>query len=149
VVKTELVPHLRLVDGLYVKNALVKNCGEGPYIKIINMRDINERIIAPEVELEELDEIATNDLKNSNLYNKDIQTLAVNAIAIDNIQSIRSHSLREHLRLDYLNKKVAIHVDRIINKYNDLFRLLDVPLGHTDVIILSFRKNLSQRITVS
>jgi len=37
------------------------------------------------------------------------------------------------LHLDHLNKEEAIHVDEIINKYSDLFRLPDQPLGHTDV----------------
>jgi len=35
--------------------------------------------------------------------------------------------------LDHLNKEEAIHIRRIINKYSDLFRLPDEPLGHTDV----------------
>jgi len=51
-----------------VKNALVKNCGGRPYIKIIC--EISTKESSPEVELEELDEIGINDLKNSNLYNK-------------------------------------------------------------------------------
>jgi len=56
---------------------------------------------------------------------------AINLIATDNIQSTRSHSLRK--LLDHLNKDEAIHVDRIINKYSDLFRLADKPIGHTNV----------------
>jgi len=35
----------------------------------------------------------------------------------------QSRSLREFLHLDYLNKEEAIYVDRIINKYSDLFRM--------------------------
>jgi len=89
------------------------------------MRDADEKIVTPEVELEELYKIATNRLKNFNLCNKDVQMHAVNIIATDNIQSTRSHSLREFLRLIYFNKEERIHVDRIINKYSDLFRLSD------------------------
>jgi len=57
-VKKELVPHLHLSDGLHVGNALVKKRGGKAYIKIINTRDIDERIVASEVELKELDKIA-------------------------------------------------------------------------------------------
>jgi len=70
-------------------------------------------------------------LKNSSPYDKDIQTRAVNAMVTDNIQNTQSRSLRELLHLNHLNKEEAIHVDRIINKYSDLFRLRDEPLGHT------------------
>jgi len=58
---------------------------------------------------------------------------ALNIIATNNIQTTRSCFLRELLRLDYLNKKEAIRVDRIINKYSNLFQFPDEPLGHTDV----------------
>jgi len=40
-------------------NALVKNRGGRTYIKIINTRDTDERIVAPEIELEGLNKIAT------------------------------------------------------------------------------------------
>jgi len=59
-IKAGLVPRLRLGDGLYAGNALVKNHGGRAYIEIINTWDTDERIIAPEVELEELDDIATS-----------------------------------------------------------------------------------------
>jgi len=35
--------------------------------------------------------------------------------------------------LDHLNEEKVNDVDRIINKYGDLFRLPDQSLGHTDV----------------
>jgi len=57
-VETGLIPCLHLGDSLYAGNALVKNCSGSAYIKIISTRDTDERIIAPEVELEELDKIA-------------------------------------------------------------------------------------------
>jgi len=54
--KSRLV--LRLFgNGLYAGNALVKNRGGKAYIKIINTRDTDERIVAPEVELKQLDKI--------------------------------------------------------------------------------------------
>jgi hypothetical protein len=37
------------------------------------------------------------------------------------------------LRLDHLNEEEVNHVDRILNKYGDLFRLPDESLGPTDV----------------
>jgi len=43
------------------------------------------------------------------------------------IFSTRSQSLQEFLRLDHLNNEEAIHMDRIINKYSDLFRLPKEP----------------------
>jgi len=57
---------------------------------------------------------------------------AVNVMATDNIQNTR-RSLRELLRLDHFNKEQVIHMDRIINKYSDLFWLPNEPLNHTDV----------------
>jgi len=129
----ELVPRLHIGDGLYAGNALVKNRSKRVYIKIMNTWDIDKRIVVPEVELEELDKIATSHLKNSSLCNKDVQMRALNIIATNNIQTTRSCFLRELLRLDYLNKKEAIRVDRIINKYSSLFQFPDEPLGHTDV----------------
>jgi len=58
-VKTRLIPCLHLGDDLYTGNVLVKNRGGRVYIKIINTRDTDERIVAPEIELEELNKIAT------------------------------------------------------------------------------------------
>jgi len=57
-----------------------------------------KKIVAPEVDLEELYKIAISRLKNSNPCDKDVHMHAVNIIATDNIQSTRSHSLREFLR---------------------------------------------------
>jgi len=128
---------LYLGDDLYAGNALVKNRDGRAYIKIINTRDTDERIVASEVELEELDKIVISRLKNSSPYDKDIQTRTVNVMVTDNIQNTQntqSCSLRELLHLNHLNKEEAIHVDRIINKYSDLFRLRDELLGHTKVI---------------
>jgi len=120
-----LVPLLHHGNGLYAGSALVKNCSGSVYIKIINTRNTNKRIIAPEIELEKLDKIAISRLKNSSSRDKDIQTRAVNVS--DNIQNTRSRFLRELLRLNHLKKEKTVHVDRIINKYSDLFRLLDKP----------------------
>jgi len=69
---------------------LVKNRSGSAYIKIINTRDIDKRIVALEIELEELDKIATSHLKNSSPCDKDVWTRAANVIATDNIQSTRS-----------------------------------------------------------
>jgi len=69
-----LIPRLHFGDGLHTENALVKKHGGRAYLKIINTRDIDKRIVAPEVDREELDKIATNRLKNSNPCNKDIET---------------------------------------------------------------------------
>jgi len=79
-VKMGLIPRLRLGDVQYTGNALVKNRGGEAYIKILNIRDINEKIVAPEVKLEELDKIAISCLKNSSPCDKDIQTRAINII---------------------------------------------------------------------
>jgi len=116
-----LVPCLHLGDGLYASNALVKNHGGRAYIKIINTRDTDEGIIASEVELEKLDNIAVSRSKKPSPGDRNVQTHAVNVIATDDTQSTRSRSLWELLRLDHLNKEGTIHVDRIINKYSDLF----------------------------
>jgi len=37
------------------------------------------------------------------------------------------------LAFGHLNEEEIAHVDRIINKYSDLFQLPDEPLGHTDI----------------
>jgi len=92
-VKTGLVPRLYFSDGLYAGNALVKNRSGKAYIKIVNTRDTDERIIASKVELEKLDKIATTRLKNSSLCDKDVQTRAVNAVATEHVQSRRNYSL--------------------------------------------------------
>jgi len=87
-IKMGLVPRLHLGVGMeYAGNALVKNHGGKAYIKIVTTRDTDEKIVAPEVELEKLDKTATSCLKNSSPCNNDVQTRAVNAIVIDNIQS--------------------------------------------------------------
>jgi len=80
-------------NGLYAGNILLKNRGGEVYIKIVSTRDIDERIVTPEIELEELDEIATSHLKNSSSCDKNVQTRAVDAIAIDNIQSHEVHEV--------------------------------------------------------
>jgi len=107
-----------VLSPVHEENALVKNRGGKACIKIVNTRDINERIVAPEVELEELNKIVISRSKNSSLCNKDVQT---RAIAINHIQSTRNHPLRKLLHLDHLNKEEAIHMNGIINKYSDLF----------------------------
>jgi len=67
-----LVPRLHLGDGMeYAGNALVKNRGGRAYIKIVTMRDTDQKIVAPEVELEKLDKTATSCLKNSSPCNND------------------------------------------------------------------------------
>jgi len=52
-INTRLVLCLHFGDGLYAENALVWNRGGRACINIVNTRDTNKRIIAPEVELEE------------------------------------------------------------------------------------------------
>jgi len=47
----------------------------------------------------------------------------------------RNRSLWELLHLNHLNKEEAIHVNRIISKCSNLFRLADEPLGDTDVTV--------------
>jgi len=74
---------LHLGDDLYARNALIKNCNGREYIKIINTRDTDERIVAPDIELEELDKITTSRWKNSSPCDKDVQMRAVNAVAMD------------------------------------------------------------------
>jgi hypothetical protein len=54
---------------------------------------------------------------------------AINMVATDHVPSV----VHEFLRLDHLNEEEVYHVDRIINKYGDLFRLPDEPLGSTDI----------------
>jgi len=86
-----------------------------------------------QVELERLDKIATSRLRNSNPCDKDVQTRAVNVIATYNIQSTRNRLLGKLLCLNHLKKEETIHVDRMINKYSDLYYIPDEPLGHTHV----------------
>jgi len=59
----------------------MKNRDRRAYIKIINTRD-TEKIVVLEVELEELDKIATSRLKNFNSCDKDVHTRALSAITI-------------------------------------------------------------------
>jgi len=47
---------------------------------------------------------------------------------------VREVIFHEFLSLKYLNKEDAIHLNRIISKYSDLCRLLDEPIGYTDII---------------
>jgi len=60
-------------NGLYAGNAFVKNRAESAYLKIISIRDTDERTIAFEVELEKLDKIATSRLKKSNSRDENVQ----------------------------------------------------------------------------
>jgi len=112
-VETDLVPRLHLGDSLYAGNALVKNRSGSAYIKIISTRDTDERIIDPEIELEELDKIAISHLKNSSSCDQHVQTYAVNVIATDN-QSTRSRSLQELLHLDH-KRKHPMWIELLIN----------------------------------
>jgi len=155
-VKTGLVPRLHLGNGLFAGNklvkSLVKNHGGRAYIKIINTRDNDERIIALEVELEELDNIVASRSKKPSPRDRNVQMHAVNVIATDDTQNTRNRCLREHSRLDYLNKEETAYVDRIINKYSDLFQLPDELLGHTDITKIPYNQNytkLSQPMTDS
>jgi len=78
-IKAGLVPRLHLDDGLYAGNVLVKNHGGRAYIEIINTQDTDERIIAPEVELEELDNIITSRPRKSSPRDRNVRMHAVNA----------------------------------------------------------------------
>jgi len=93
---------------------------------------VDKTIAAPEVELEAIEEIAPQP-KISKNPTKGLRTGEVNAIAIDRTPNTRSDAIKDLLRLDHLNREEADHVDRIIGKYSDLFRLPDEPLGHPDV----------------
>jgi len=79
--------------SIHAGNALVKNHSGRAYIKIINTRDIDERIIALEVELEELDKIATSRSKKPSSRDRNVQTHAVNVIATDDTQNYSLHEV--------------------------------------------------------
>jgi len=110
-----LVPRLHLGDGLYAANTLVKNRGGSAYIKIIKMRDTDEKIVVPEVELEELDKIATNRLKNSKSSLRQIQTHFMQPI-IFRVHEVGPYG-NFYVWITLTKRKQSI--DRIINKYSD------------------------------
>jgi len=139
-VKTGLVPRLDLGEGLYAGDAIVTNRNGRAYIKITNTHDVDKTTIAaPEVELEAIEEIAPQP-KISKKPTKDLRIGEVNEIAIDRTPNTRSDAIKDLLRLVHLNKEEADHVDRIIGKYSDLFRLPDEPLGHYSQDFQSLRQ---------
>jgi hypothetical protein len=95
--------------------------------------DIDICIDDPEVELEKIERIVHRPTKSKHRV-KGVRSCAVNVVATDHIQSARSSAVHELLRLDHLNEEEVNQVDRIINKYDDWFRLPDDLLGYTDVI---------------
>jgi len=123
---------LDLCEGLYAGNAIVINWGGKAYIKIANPFDIDKCIDAPEIELEKIVRIAHHPRKSKRRV-KGVRSCAINMVAMDHISSARNKAVHEFLRLDHLNEEEVNHVDRIIDKYGDLFRIPDDPLGHTDV----------------
>jgi hypothetical protein len=54
-------------------------------------------------------------------------------VATDHVPSARNSAVQKLLRLYHLNEEEVNHVDRMINKYGNLFRLPDEPLGYIDV----------------
>jgi len=105
-IRAGLVP--RLGDGLYAGNALVKNHGGRAYIEIINTRDTDERIIAPEVELKELDDIATSRPVKPNHRNRNVRMHAVNAMTTNDDRSTRNRSLRKVLWITLTKRKQSM-----------------------------------------
>jgi len=93
------------------------------------MRDTDERIVTPEVELKELDKIASSRLKNSSSCDKDVQMRAVNTIAID-IQSTRSSYGNFCVWTTLTKKKQFMWTESLINI---AICLLNEPLDYTDV----------------
>jgi hypothetical protein len=131
-IKTGLVPRLDLGEGLYVGNAIVTNRGGKAYIKIANTLDTDRCIDASEVELEKIERIAHHPTKSKHRV-KEVRSCAVNVVATDHVPSERNSTVHELLRLYHFKEQEVNHIDRIINKYGDLFGLPDEPLGHTDV----------------
>jgi len=116
---------LDLGEGLYSRDAIITNREKGLTSKSRTREHPDKTIAAPEIEFEAIEEISSHFKIPKNLI-KGVRTGEVDTIAIDHAQSMRSDAVRKLLRLDHLNKEEACHVDRMIHKYNDLFRLKDV-----------------------
>lgn len=64
------------------------------------------------------------------LSNPEVQVCAINS---ESKTSERIQNIRELLRLEHLNQEETKHVDALVERHNDLFRLPEDKLGHTSI----------------
>jgi len=79
--------HFHLDKGIYARDVITTNRNGRTYIKIVDIRDIDEKVVIPQVELEEFERIASSYSEHESRNYKGIPTCAINAIAIDQKQS--------------------------------------------------------------
>jgi len=72
-VETGLVLHFHLGEGIYAGDAVANNRDDKAYIRMINTRHTDAKIVIPRVDLERLEKIKTSgpniDLKDHNISN--------------------------------------------------------------------------------
>jgi len=90
------------------------NRDEKSYIRVINTRDTDTKIVTLRVEWESLEKIAILGPK-LNLRDHNISNRVVYAIASNYIPINRTRNVRQLLHLDHFNDKEVNHVNEIIN----------------------------------
>ena len=145
------VPRLRIQDGVYVGDAVVKNHRGKAYLKFANTNEIPITLSVPIINLEDYEEQECyKQIKNLNNYkqtnNEDLSSKILNNfLRIDNslinwckIYNVtdedRVECIKKRLRLDHLNQDEYEHVEKLIKNNSDRFQIPGEPLEATNVL---------------
>lgn len=143
------VPRINLGDNVYLGDAIVTNRGGKAFIGIINASEKDREIEIPVVQLEEIEFISRRNpdivAKNApNVSPLELETSCngthikpsqVAPVSLENeLRSPREIQISKLLRLDHLNRDEANHVEKLINKYSDVFQITGDKLGYTNAV---------------
>jgi len=143
------VPRIHVCDSVYLGNALVANRNGRAFIGAVNTGEVDREIEIPMVQLEEVETISArrpNDASSFERTNPVSKSGNSNGETHEHVSHVASIStknapkqeracrIKSLLRLNHLNDEEELHVNKLIEEYNDLFQLPDDALGYTNAM---------------
>lgn len=142
----------RIDDDIYLGEALVKIQNGKALLEVVNTKDQDFELVLPSIKLQKIEEQSAQNHKitseNEPLNKRKIEkrnsatghgTKNSNPTEVALVSQAtpeggcRSDEVKTLLRLEHLNKEEQQHVQALVGKHNDLFRLPNDRLGHTDI----------------
>ena len=143
------VPRINICENVYLGSALVANRDGRALISVINASEIDQEIEIPIIQLEEVEIVSDGRTSGASLFEgrasalghgepnstKNDRTFQVASTTEKTVpRDERKEQIKTLLRLDHLNDEETAHVNKLINKYNDLFHIPSDPLGYTNAM---------------
>lgn len=142
------VPRINICENVYLGSALVANRDGRALISVINAREIDQEIEIPIIQLEEVEIVSDGRTSGASLFEgrasalghgepnsaKNDRTFQVASTTGKTVPRDERKEQIKTLLLDHLNDEETAHVNKLINKYNDLFHIPSDPLGYTNAM---------------